>query len=60
MAAGAGLSNVQRVDFRTRIARWPQIVNTVAIGADGDFIITFRAQLAVHAGQVLGKLIGAQ
>ena len=59
VAAGTGLSDVQGVDLRTCIVCRPQIMNTVAIGADRDFLITFRAQLAVDAGQVLGKLIGA-
>src|SRR5690349_12680124 len=60
VAARAGLGDVQRIHGGLNIADGAEVVDAVAIDADGDFGVALRQKLAVHAGDVLAELIGAQ
>jgi len=53
MAARTRLRNVQRMNFRARVARWPQIVHAMAIDAHRYLAIAFGKKLAMHTGLVL-------
>src|ERR1035437_8356420 len=60
VAARTGLGHVDGVDRRAGIDGRADIVDAVAIDADGDLGITGGEALAVHAGVVLVELVGAQ
>ena len=60
MAARAGLGHVDRIHGGTGIAGRPDIVDAVAVDADGNLGVSGGEALAVHAGVVLGQLVGAQ
>src|SRR6516162_1759038 len=48
------------MNCRARVARGPQTMNAMAIDAHGHFGVTSGEEFAVHAGLVLGQLVGAQ
>ena len=60
VAARAGLGHVDGVDGGTRIAGRTDVMDAVAVDADGDLVVTSREALAVDAGVVLVQLVGAQ
>src|SRR5579883_267959 len=60
MAMTAGLRHVRRIDAGARIVGRKDVVNAVAIHADGDFVIALRKPLAMNAGEILRILVGAQ
>ena len=53
VTASARVRHVDRVHCRTWVAGRSQIVDAVAVRADGDLGVTSREAFAVHAGVVL-------
>lgn len=60
MAGGASLRHIQWIDSRSRVIRRLNIVNPVAINADGDFGVALGHQFSVHARQILRVLVRSQ
>lgn len=60
VAARAGLSNVEGMHSRTRIARGPQVMHAVTVDADRHVSVRFGKKPSMHTRFVLAKLVGTQ
>ena len=60
VTARTGLRNIQWANLGTRVARRAQVVHAMAVDANRNLGISLQQPLAVHAGLILGQLVGTQ
>ena len=60
MAAGAGLRDVERMNLRPRVARWPKTMQAMAVGANRHLGVTLGKKFSMHASLVLSELVRSQ